>query len=421
MIDFNWILLALSVVVLASYLFDYISSRSRVPSVFMLISSGIGIKLLFGFMGWEIAFVSTLLPLLGTLGLVLIVLEGALELRISKESRGLIIRSSLMALVGIVITASLIAVCVQSYYDCTWRQAWLLATPFAVISSAVAIPATNVLKRKDRDFIVYESALSDIFGVLLFYALLDSNGGITSTVFTILGGIGLSTLIGASFGVLVVVMIQRIEAHVRFIPMIFALVLIYSVSKFLHLAPLVTVFAVGLILNNLPALQLVPGLRGLHAKDMEEDLNAFKHLTAELTFVVRTFFFILLGYSTDLADLAHLDAWLITAIILGIAFLGRALIIRGFVGPQIRPLIWFAPRGLITVLLYLNIPKEFQIIDFPNGTLMLTVLGSILILTIGSILDAKKTGTGTEKKETVEVDIAIAETANSEVAAKADS
>ena len=272
----------------------------------------------------------------------------------------------------------------------SWKQSWLLATPFAIISSAVAIPATNVLKEKDKDFVVYESALSDIFGVLLFYALLDSKGGITGALFSVVGGIGLSTLIGASFGVLIVMMIQRIEAHVRFIPMIFGLILIYSVSKFLHLAPLVTVFAVGLILNNLPLLQKMPGLQILEAKKLESDLNAFKHLTAEFTFVVRTFFFILLGYSTDLSDLAHLDAWAITAVILIITFVGRELIIRAFVGKETHPLIWFAPRGLITVLLFLNIPKEMQIIDFPNGALMLTVLGSILILTFGSIYDAKR-------------------------------
>ena len=337
MIDFNWILLALSSVVLASYLFDFVSRRSRVPSVVMLIASGIGIQVLFTFMGWEIAFVSTLLPLLGTLGLVLIVLEGALELRLSKESRTLIIKSSLMAFVGIVLTASLIAIGIHYYFDATWKQSWLLATPFAIISSAVAIPATNVLKEKDKDFVVYESALSDIFGVLLFYALLDSKGGITGALFSVVGGIGLSTLIGASFGVLIVMMIQRIEAHVRFIPMIFGLILIYSVSKFLHLAPLVTVFAVGLILNNLPLLQKMPGLQILEAKKLESDLNAFKHLTAEFTFVVRTFFFILLGYSTDLSDLAHLDAWAITAVILLITFVGRELIIRAFVGPRHAP------------------------------------------------------------------------------------
>ena len=46
-------------------------------------------------------------------------------------------------------------------------------------------------------------------------------------------------------------------------------------------------------------------------------------------------------------------------------------------------LFWFAPRGLITILLYLNIPQEDRIANFPTGTLMLTVLMTTLILTVG--------------------------------------
>jgi cell volume regulation protein A len=390
MFDFNWILLALSVVVLASYLFDFLARRSRIPSVVMLIATGIGVQVGFDLIGWKIAFVGTLLPILGTLGLVLIVLEGALELRLTMAAKTIILRSAALAFLGIAIAASVIAVAIHAYFAVPWLQAWAVATPFAIISSAVAIPAAQVLKPDDRDFVVYESALSDIFGVLFFYALIDSKSGVTMAVLNIVGGVGLSTVIGAVFGLLIVILIQRIEAHVRFIPMIFGLVLIYAGSKILHLAPLVTVFAVGLLLNNLPAVQLLPGLHALQPAKLENDLKTFKHLTSEFTFIVRTFFFVLLGYSTSLPELLHPLAWLISGLILSVAFAGRALLLRVLAGPDIHPLIWFAPRGLISVLLYLNIPPHLRIAGFPDGALMLTVLGSILIMTFGSIVDAKK-------------------------------
>ncbi len=390
MIDFNWILLALSTVVLASYLFDILSRRSRIPSVVMLIATGVGLQLFFDFLGWKIASVNILLPILGTLGLVLIVLDGALELRLSVEARSLITRATLLALFGLALTAGIIAAAIHAYFGASWHQAWVLATPFAVISSAVAIPAAEMLLPKEKDFVVYESALSDIFGVLFFYSLIDAKSGITMAIFNIVGGVSLSAIIGASFGVLIVILIQRIETHVRFIPMIFGLVLIYAGSKMLHLAPLVTVFAVGLILNNLPALKMLPLLHTINPGKLEGDLSAFKHLTAEFTFVIRTFFFVLLGYSTTLPELMHPLAWIITAFILLISFGGRGFLLRFAVGKKTHPLIWFAPRGLISVLLYLNIPAQMRIVDFPDGTLMLTVLGSILIMTFGSIMDSRK-------------------------------
>jgi NhaP-type Na+/H+ or K+/H+ antiporter len=182
-------------------------------------------------------------------------------------------------------------------------------------------------------------------------------------------------------------LIKRIEAHVRFVPMIFGLVLVYAGSKFMHLAPLVTVMAVGLILNNIALLRQVPALAPLLPMKLDADLTAFKHLTAELTFVVRTFFFVLLGYSTRLADLAHPHGWAIAAAFLAIVFVSRAAILRVAVGRPVRPLLWFAPRGLITVLLYLTTPASLRVADFPEGALMLTVLGSIVLMAAGILVD----------------------------------
>ena len=41
----------------------------------------------------------------------------------------------------------------------------LMAVPFAVISSAVAIPSSEVLVDEDREYVIYESSWSDIIGV----------------------------------------------------------------------------------------------------------------------------------------------------------------------------------------------------------------------------------------------------------------
>ena len=52
----------------------------------------------------------------------------------------------------------------------------LAAMPFAVVSSAVAIPSSAGLADATREFVVYESSLSDILGVLVFYAWLTAEG-----------------------------------------------------------------------------------------------------------------------------------------------------------------------------------------------------------------------------------------------------
>jgi cell volume regulation protein A len=383
MINLDWVLLALSGVVLLSYVFDIFGQRVRIPSVVMLIISGIGVRIAMDLFGLRIEFVDMVLPIVGTLGLVLIVLDGALELHLTKEARGLIVRASAMAVLGIAVTGGLIACAAHYGLNADWYRSWLLAIPFAVISSSVAIPAAHSLLKEDRDTVVYESALSDIVGVLTFYALLDAHSGVTGALVSMFVGVSVSAVIGGLAALLILVLLTRIESHVRFVPMIFGLVMVYSASKLVHLAPLVSVMAVGLMLNNAHLLANFPRLAQIMTKSLYIEIVAFKQLTVEFTFVVRTFFFLLLGYSTALESLAQPEAWIVTAVIVGVIFLSRKALLSLIYQRDTRTLFWFAPRGLITILLYLNLPKESRIDIFPNGTLMLIVLATTLILTVG--------------------------------------
>ncbi|MCY7356661.1 MAG: hypothetical protein LH609_04190 [Rudanella sp.] len=53
------------------------------------------------------------------------------------------------------------------------------------------------------------------------------------------------------------------------------------------------------------------------------------------------------------------------------------------------PLLWVAPRGLITILLYLNIPDSLKLTGFREGVLMLTVLLSAFVM-MGGLIGSKQ-------------------------------
>ncbi len=80
----NWILLALSGIIIVSYLFDAFAHHSRIPSVVLLIFSGILLRIVLDYFGFSIPLLDMLLPIIGTLGLILIVLEGALDLKVTR-------------------------------------------------------------------------------------------------------------------------------------------------------------------------------------------------------------------------------------------------------------------------------------------------------------------------------------------------
>ena len=93
-------LIALPLLVIFSYVFDLIAKQTKFPAVILLMGTGIVARLVAGFYGQDqFVFLNDLIPVLGTIGLILIVLEGALELEISWEKFPIISKGFLAAAV----------------------------------------------------------------------------------------------------------------------------------------------------------------------------------------------------------------------------------------------------------------------------------------------------------------------------------
>ena len=87
---------------------------------------------------------------------------------------------------------------------------------------------------------------------------------------------------------------------------------------------------------------------------MDHVLGDFKVITAESAFVVRTFFFIIFGWSVSLISVFNLKVILIGFALLVIIYLCRAVVLFSVSGKKIIPQLYLAPRGLISVLLFLQ-------------------------------------------------------------------
>ncbi len=90
------LLLILSSVVVVSYIFSILSRYIKVPSVLLLLGAGILLRLISDRQGWNITFPGNLVEFLGVTGLVMIVLEAGLDLKLGHDKKG-VIRDSFMA------------------------------------------------------------------------------------------------------------------------------------------------------------------------------------------------------------------------------------------------------------------------------------------------------------------------------------
>jgi NhaP-type Na+/H+ or K+/H+ antiporter len=382
-VDPNLIILALSAIVIAAYVFDIVGRRFHLPSVVLLLVSGVALRHVLDGLGWPVPYLGQLLPVLGAVGLVLIVLEGALDLELTHEKTPLLLRTLFVAVAGLALSLAAIAAALHWLFGADWTRAVLTACPFAIISSAIAIPGTISLSPHRGEFVVYESALSDILGVSVFAALLAAEGDPLKFALTISVASIASVALGLGFIALLYVLLNKLTGHVKFLPIFFLLMLLYAIGELLHLSPLMLVLAFGLLLNNAFLLRRIEWLRQHESESFEDDVTQFKQLVAEGAFFVRTYFFLLLGYTTMLSDFASETTWIVSAVIIAIVYLTRLPLLALVALRDIRPLLWIAPRGLITVMLYLSLPEHLRVVNFPEGALMLVVLLSAVIMMVG--------------------------------------
>lgn len=241
-----------SVTIIISYFFNIYAKKSGVPAVLMLIGLGVFINYGLRIFGFERPNLLPVLEILGVVGLILILLEAALDLRLLKEKIGLIIKSFLVALIGLAGTAYLASIALSFLMGVSVLNALLYTIPLSILSSAIILPSIGDLDENKREFMVYESTFSDIVGIIGFYSVLsmigsDSSESIYGEVFA---NLALSVIFSIIISYILIYVFQNITGNVKLFLLIAVLLLLYAVGKIFHLSSLLIILVFGIILNN---------------------------------------------------------------------------------------------------------------------------------------------------------------------------
>ena len=414
------IIIGLAVIIIVSYIFNIISKKTNIPSVLMLIVLGIIISIGINLSDIYIGDLKTQLGVLGNIGLIMIVLEASLDLKLRKDKVKLITKSILIALIGLIVIALAIALIIQVFLDIDFFNAMIFATPLSIMSSAIIIPSVNGLSETKKEFLIYEGTFSDIFGIMLFYFLLanDGNSSITSIGFDVFTNIFIAIVFTVIASYSLIFIFQKLKSEVKLFLLIAVLTLIFAVGKLMHMPSLslLMILVFGIILNNRDLFFRKRLKKYINEEVVSEITRDFKVLTFETAFVVRTFFFVVFGMTIVLSSLLSFKVWIITILILGTIYGSRYLLLRLFYGKDIKPEVYIAPRGLITILLFFAIPQKYLAIELEGGVLLLTILATAGIMAWALIKNAKTKAESTEKSdaelETEELTLDKTETAN---------
>jgi cell volume regulation protein A len=264
-----------------------LSRWTRVPDIIVLLLIGVGLGPILHWV--DPTHFSAGIRILGMLALILILFEGGLELRL-KETIRYSPGGILLALVSYGLTVGLIACVARALLHMTWMDCALLGAVLGSTSAAVVLPAIQqiVAPQAVKITLTLEASLGEIIAVLTVGTLIGLDG--SQPIFEgLITGFGHHVLVDVVLGVAAGVAWSRVWP-------------LFATQQFgnaLNLGMVLGVFAAGRYAGGSGLLaELVFGItlanmpRTPHTTRQAARMVAFQ---SELTFLVRSFFFVLLG------------------------------------------------------------------------------------------------------------------------------
>lgn len=383
------IIITICSLLLLAYIFDLTAARTRVPSVILLLLSGWLVRQISDFLKIPIPNLTPFLPVFGTVGLILIVLEGSLELEFNKSKLPLIRKSFVASIIPLFVLAFLLSFLFKHFTQSSFKDSLINAIPLCIISSAIAIPTVKTATNHTREFVIYESSFSDILGVLFFnFVALNDYFGIHSFGYfflqlLIITAVSFVATIGLAF------LLNKIDHHIKFAPIILLIILIYTISKVYHLPGLIFILLFGLFLGNLDELKQVKWIEKLNPENLNKEVHKFKELTIEGAFLIRALFFLLFGFLIETREILNTETLLWAIGIVAAIFIIRAIQLK-FSRLSFTPLLYIAPRGLITILLFLSVEPGQHIAIVNKSLILQVIILSALVMMFGLMKNKTK-------------------------------
>ncbi|MFT6204246.1 MAG: Kef-type K+ transport system membrane component KefB [Spirosomataceae bacterium] len=398
--DSYTLVIYLTGIVIISYLYNIISRKIRVPSVLLLLGTGIFLRNFFDGKFLPFDVISRGVETLGIIGLIMIILEAALDLNIRKDKLLMIGKAFFSALIILIVSSFFIAYMMNYMLKEPFVNCLIYAVPLSIVSSAIVLPSVDMLTPESKEFIIYEASFSDILGILLFNYLISVEQ-FTPLSGVIYGGkIVLGSVLSFIVALILIYLLSKITLHVKFFLMFAVLIALYTIGKLLQLPSLIIILLFGLLVNNPSLIRPKKLLNYINIDAFRKLGEQLKDITAETSFIVRTFFFLLFGYSINTSVLIEKDVLVIGTMIVLLLLLVRFTFLK-YLNPKQNPLpeLLIMPRGLITILLFYNIPEANTLVNFNQGILFYVILVTSFLMMIGLLVTKQEVVEGVESSD----------------------
>jgi len=377
--------------------------RTGISEILILMAAGIMLGPIFGVI--DVSAGSVLAGTAGfmtVLALILMLFDGGLTFEISGIVRAMPIAFAFTTLTFIA-NMGLIAAAAHYLFGMPLLAALLLGAALSGTASSNVIPmmARSRASEKTKAILAIESTITDAFTLIVGLAILDmmvGNGDISGAPAKLMGSITSAAFIGIILSGLWVVVLRKLPTiKYSYMLTLAAVFIAYSLSEFFGGNGVIAVFVFGLILGNS---ERIAALFKLDRKQYGLDPE-IRRMQEEISFLVRTFFFVYLGLLMVGSTFKE-TAMLLSAVIVVVSLAARWLSVRAFsssIQQNERNLVMtMMPRGLAAAVLVTIPASKGIVIPYFSETIIITILLTNIVATVGLFLfkQPASTRTGTE-------------------------
>jgi cell volume regulation protein A len=410
-VDLNFFFALLGGLLVLAFIANRLVRFTGVPDVIILLITGVLIGPVLHWLNPEIFRGAA--RGFGTLALILILFEGGLDIKL-REMLQHFGRGLFLAIFSYLLTMAAIAAACRFALHFSWLDALLIGAVLGCISSSILLPVLQQvqLRRDVKVTLLVEASLGDALAVLAVTTLLGIASGGKASPGTVAWSLGSSLVIAIVCAVVAGTLwsyLLPLLSEERFWQVLTfaAVLLLYAGVHALKGNELISVLVFGVVLSNFPAIRkrlhleesgrtdwfnempVKAGQQG--AAPDEYHQNQILTFHGELAFLLRTFFFVLLGMLVDYTGLRQnlRLALLCFAAILVARFVtvqGGRLGWRTFSGLERELMVWFVPRGLITAVLGIEVVEmRGAAFGFLPSLAFSLILITNLVLLVGTL------------------------------------
>jgi cell volume regulation protein A len=389
--DASAVFMIAGIIIMTGFFGIFFFDKTKIPDVLLLLGIGLLLGPVLGFI--DPGSLGHFTEYFGSLALVIILFEGGMDMgidRLIKEFGA----ASLLVVVSYLLTMSGIAAFLYFIKHWEFMQSLLLGAILGCTSAAIVIPIISRMDIREeiKTIVSVESALSDVLAVVLTITLVDiiilGTTGIRSPFRAIANSFSTALIGGAAAGIVWLKVLNYFkDKKYSYMFTLAAVLILYGTISFLGGSGAISVLIFGIILGNSRSFS-----RFLKISDdlLIEDTIKFFH--GEMTFFIRTFFFVYMGMIITFKELGWeflLTSISIFLIIILMRYASIGLTVQLFKDKKHDRFLIMSmlPRGLASAVLAImpasmNVPGSDLFVDITFAVIILTNI----LMTLGVYL-----------------------------------